>query len=75
MLNPDDLTKRLINSKAATIEEILGCNEQEINQVCEVNCLTLPEAYLGFLRAVGKGAGRFMCEVDGVGRLFPGMWR
>lgn len=64
MLNSDNLIKRLIKSKAATREQIQGCSEQEIHHVCEVSRLTLPEAYLDFLRSVGKGAGRFMCEVD-----------
>ena len=64
MLDPESLIQRLIASKAAEPHQIQGCPESEIKRVCEASRLSLPESYLDFLRAVGKGAGRFMCEVD-----------
>ncbi|HAW30858.1 MAG TPA: hypothetical protein DCY03_22515 [Planctomycetaceae bacterium] len=64
MLDSESLIQRLIASKAAEPHQIQGCSESEIKRVCEASRLSLPESYLEFLRAIGKGAGRFMCEVD-----------
>ena len=64
MLDSETLVRRLVASKAGSPDEIQGCSEAEIEQVCARSGLPLPEAYLEFLRAIGKGAGLFMCEVE-----------
>jgi hypothetical protein len=64
MLGPQSFIQRLIASKVAKPHQIRGCSESEIKRICDASALPLPNAYLEFLRVAGKGAGRFMWEVN-----------
>jgi hypothetical protein len=60
MLTPEELVDRLIRAGIATLPEIAGCSDDEIAQIELSAKITLPMAYRGFLRAVGRGAGRYL---------------
>jgi hypothetical protein len=64
MLHPLALPQRLTALGVAKPQEIVGCTDEEIARVQSASGLRLPEAYVAFLRVAGKGAGRFLTDVD-----------
>ncbi|MGF1485801.1 MAG: SMI1/KNR4 family protein [Prochloraceae cyanobacterium] len=60
----NELKKRIILSKIATVNQIKGCSNEEIS-ILERSCgLILPYSYKIFLKTFGRGAGRLMRDMD-----------
>lgn len=59
-----DIKNRIISSKIALPSEIIGCTEEEVNELELFFGLHLPSAYKAFLKAMGRGAGRLMRDAD-----------
>jgi len=53
-----EIKKLLIEYKIATFEEIIGCNQEEINKLEKSTFLELPQIYKEFLLACGHKAGK-----------------
>lgn len=64
LLDAVSLRNRLLASQIATANNISGCTEAEIDRIRVSLRLTLPKAYLDFLRVAGKRAGAFLRDVD-----------
>ncbi len=58
------LVDRLIACDIARPAEILKCSEEDLREVAQKAPGPLPTSYLDFLRALGRGAGRFLPEQD-----------
>lgn len=59
-----ELYDRIIQSQIATLEQIKGCSEQEIEELEKACELSLPYSYKVFLRNFGHGFGGVANDVD-----------
>jgi hypothetical protein len=64
MLTAQQLVDRLITAEIAAPDEIVGCTEEDLRAVALISPGPLPSGYLSFLRALGRGAGRFLGGQD-----------
>src|ERR671930_627899 len=61
---PDELRDQLVANGIATVTEIRGCTQIEIENLERIVGNQLPIAYRQFLLAIGRGAGAFLKGTD-----------
>ena len=64
MLNGDTLVQRLLAAGSAKPDQIIPCTEEDLREIAHQAPGPLPMAYLEFLYAIGRGAGRFLSDQD-----------
>ena len=68
MLSPSSLKSRLINGLIAKPEQIIGCTDEDIQQIQQRRNLVLPKVYVDLMKTIGRQAGQLMRDID---FLFP----
>lgn len=63
-MKKEQLIVTLINARISATHELIGCTDTEITELENLIGLNLPQQYKEFLRAVGKGAGKFLQGTD-----------
>ena len=63
-MNSTILRQRLLTSGLADPASIYGCSQSEIRQIEVAAQRPLPSPYVDFMENFGKGAGRFMDDVE-----------
>lgn len=63
-MNSTDLRNRLLASRLADPASIHGCSASELDQIEVVAQRQLPRSYADFMTNFGKGAGRFLRDVE-----------
>ena len=60
----DKIKKQLLERKLASLDELLGCTQDEVITLERQLSISLPKAYQEFLLLMGHGAGKFLRGSD-----------
>src|SRR5215472_15285228 len=64
----EQLARDIVVAKLASADELKGCTTEEIDELQRKFLVTLPETYVEWLKAMGRGAGKFL---EGSDAFFP----
>lgn len=60
----DDIVNSIIENGLSERNAILGCSDEEIQEIEDFYNIKLPDVYYDFLKKMGKSAGAFMAGTD-----------